>query len=90
LLKPTPSAQEAFTAKSNCGAETREHVRRRGQYLRALAQAFPRLGHIFADRLQRGDKLLNAIAAFGAWKIQIVTRSQSIGSFKPEPKPWVI
>jgi len=58
--------------------------------LKSLKQAFPRLRHIFADRLYRGDKLLNAIAAFGAWKIQIVTRSQSIGTFKPEPKRWVI
>jgi putative transposase len=56
----------------------------------ALRGAFPKLRHIFADRVYRGDKLRNAIAAFGRWAIEIVTRSERIGTFKPEPKRWVI
>ena len=58
--------------------------------LTALGRQFPKLRHVFADRVYRGPKLLNAIAALGKWTIQIVTRTQSIGTFKAEPKRWVI
>ena len=58
--------------------------------LAGLRQTFPKLRHIFADRVYRGDKLKNAIAAFGRWTIEIVTRSEHVGTFKPEPKRWVI
>jgi transposase len=50
----------------------------------------PKLRHIFADRVYRGDKLRNAIADVGRWTIEIVTRSERSGSFKPEPKRWVV
>jgi putative transposase len=58
--------------------------------LARLRQTIPTLRHIFADRVYRGDKLRNAVAEFGRWTIEIVTRSESIGRFKPEPKRWVI
>lgn len=58
--------------------------------LAALRQTFPKLQHIFADRVYRGDKLRNAVAALGRWTIDIVTRSEHVGTFKPEPKRWVI
>jgi putative transposase len=58
--------------------------------LAALRQTFPTLQHIFADRVYRGDKLRNAVAALGRWTIEIVTRSERVGTFKPEPKRWVI
>jgi putative transposase len=58
--------------------------------LAALRRNFPKLRHIFADRVYRGDKLRNAIAAFGRWVIEIVTRKQSVGTFRPEPKRWVV
>ena len=58
--------------------------------LHALRRSFPKLQHIFADRLYRGDKLLNAIADCGKWTIEIVTRSQNVGSFKAEPRRWVV
>lgn len=58
--------------------------------LGSLRRAFPKLRHIFADRVYRGEKLRNAIAAFGRWTIEIVTRSEQVGTFKPEPKRWVI
>jgi putative transposase len=58
--------------------------------LKLLRQTFPGLRHIFADRVYRGEKLRNAIAQFGRWVIEIVTRSERIGTFKPEPKRWVI
>jgi putative transposase len=58
--------------------------------LASLRQSFPRLRHIFADRVYRGKRLRGAIAAFGRWTIEIVTRSEQVGTFKPEPKRWVI
>jgi putative transposase len=58
--------------------------------LGALRATFPKLRHIFADRVYRGKKLRDAAAAFGRWTIQIVTRSERVGTFKPEPKRWVI
>jgi hypothetical protein len=33
--------------------------------LQSLGRAFPKLRHIFADRVYRGQKLINAIADFG-------------------------
>jgi putative transposase len=58
--------------------------------LKSVRRAFPTLHHIFADRVYRGDKLRNAVADCGKWTIQIVTRSQSVGTFKPEPRRWVV
>lgn len=58
--------------------------------LKAVRRAFPSLQHIFADRVYRGDKLCHAIAECGPWSIQIVTRSQSVGTFTPEPRRWVV
>lgn len=58
--------------------------------LGALRDTFPKLQHIFADRVYRGRKLREAVAAFGRWTIEIVTRSEKVGTFKPEPKRWVI
>ncbi len=58
--------------------------------LRALGQRFPKLRHVFADRVYRGPKLLAALADLGKWTIEIVTRSQSVGTFKAEPKRWVV
>lgn len=58
--------------------------------LRSVRRSFPKLRHVFADRVYRGSKLLDALADTGRWTIQIVTRSQSIGTFKPEPRRWVV
>jgi putative transposase len=58
--------------------------------LRSLGRRFPKLRYIFGDRVYRGPKLLDALADLGRWTIEIVTRSQSVGTFKPEPKRWVV
>ena len=54
--------------------------------LGSLRASFPRLRHIFADRVYRGDQLRRAIARFGRWKIEIVSRTERVGTFKPERK----
>lgn len=58
--------------------------------LRLIGRMFPELRYIFADRVYRGPKLLEALADLGKWTIEIVTRSQSVGTFKPEPRRWVV
>jgi putative transposase len=58
--------------------------------LKAARRAFARLRHVFADRVYRGPKLLNAISEVGRWTIEVVTRTQSVGTFKPEKRRWVI
>jgi len=58
--------------------------------LKHIGLIFPNLRHIFADRVYRGKQLLAALTEFGKWFIEIVTRSESAGGFKPEPKRWVI
>jgi putative transposase len=58
--------------------------------LRSIGRMFPKLRHIFADRVYRGPKLLDALADLGKWTIEIVTRSQTVGTFKPEPRRWVV
>ena len=58
--------------------------------LRIISRMFPKLRHIFADRVYRGPKLLKALADLGKWTIEIVTRSQTVGTFKPEPRRWVV
>jgi putative transposase len=58
--------------------------------LKAVRRAFRRLRYLFADRVYRGPKLLNAISEVGRWTIEIVTRTQSFGTFTPEKRRWVI
>jgi putative transposase len=58
--------------------------------LKFIGLIFPKLRHIFADRVYRGKQLPHALAEFGKWVIEIVTRSQSVGTFKAERKRWVI
>jgi len=41
--------------------------------LRIIGRMFPKLRHLFADRVYRGPKLLDAIADLGKWTIEIVT-----------------
>src|SRR5262245_12696365 len=58
--------------------------------LRAVGQRFPKLRHVFADRVYRGQRLLNALADMGEWTIDIITRAQTFGTFKPEPRRWAV
>jgi putative transposase len=58
--------------------------------LRIIGRMFAKLRHFFADRVYRGPKLPAALADLGKWTIEIVTRSQTFGTFKPEPRRWVV
>jgi transposase len=58
--------------------------------LKYIGLIFPKLRHIFADRVYCGKQLPEALAEFGKWITEIVTRSQSVGTFNAERKRWVI
>jgi putative transposase len=53
--------------------------------LAALRRSFPKLRHIFADRVYRGEKLRKAIAEFGRWMIEIVTAPSGSGPSSQSP-----
>jgi putative transposase len=58
--------------------------------LRAVRRAFPGLRHIFADRIYRGEQLLNALADCGPWTIEIVQRPPGVKGFVLLPRRWVV
>jgi putative transposase len=58
--------------------------------LRALRDRFPRLGHVFADRIYRGPQLRGAIADCGPWTIEIVERPPGVKGFQLLPRRWVV
>lgn len=58
--------------------------------LRRLRQAFPTLDHIFADRVYRGEQLLDAVADCGPWTIEIVQRPPGVKGFQLLPRRWVV
>ena len=58
--------------------------------LRSLRQTFPKLRHLFADRVYRGEQLRNAIADCGPWTIQIVERPAGVKGFQLLPRRWVV
>lgn len=58
--------------------------------LKHIGLLFPKLRHIFADGAYRGKKLPDALAEFGRWAIEIITRSENAGTFKVQPRRWVI
>jgi len=58
--------------------------------LRSLRRSFPKLRHIFADRVYRGPQLLAAIADCGPWTIEIVQRPAGVKGFQLLPRRWVV
>lgn len=57
-----------------------EHVRER----------FPKLHHIFADRVYRGKQLVGALSHCGPWTIEIVQRPPGVKGFQLLPRRWVV
>ena len=58
--------------------------------LEGLRNKFPRLRHVFADRIYRGNQLINALAPCGPWTIEIVERPQGVKGFQLLPRRWVV
>ena len=53
-----------------------------------LRRRFPKLHHIFADRVYRGPQLRAAIEHCGPWTIEIVERPPGVKGFQLLPRRW--
>lgn len=58
--------------------------------LRQTRNSFPRLRHVFADRVYRGQQLLAALHDCGPWTIEIVQRAPGVKGFQLLPRRWVV
>src|SRR5215472_12233564 len=58
--------------------------------IEAVHDLFPWLRHLFADSVYNGPNLREAIAKFGDWTIQIVTRGAGVTGFQLLPRRWVV
>jgi putative transposase len=58
--------------------------------LEGLQERFPRLRHVFADRVYRGKQLVNALSHCGPWTIEIVERPPGVKGFQLLPRRWVV
>jgi len=58
--------------------------------LKQLRRQFPKLRHVFADRIYRGNQLLDALSETGRWTIEIVERPPGVKGFQLLPQRWVV
>ena len=58
--------------------------------LERLRMRFPKLRHVFADRIYRGNQLATALSHCGRWTIEIVERPQGVKGFQLLPRRWVV
>jgi transposase len=58
--------------------------------LERLRERYPRLRHVFADRVYRGKQLVDALSHCGPWTIEIVERPLGVKGFQLLPKRWVV
>jgi transposase len=58
--------------------------------IEAIHDLFPWLRHLFADSAYSGDKLLEALAKFGRWSVEIVKRTAEAVGFEVLPRRWVV
>jgi transposase len=58
--------------------------------LKKVRMKFPRLRHVFADRIYRGKQLLDALSDCGPWTVEIVERPQGVKGFQLLPRRWVV
>ena len=61
-----------------------------GLVIEAVHNLFPWLRHLFADSAYAGDKLLNRLAEFGHWTIELVKRPAAAAGFQLLPRRWVV
>ena len=58
--------------------------------LERLRDRFPKLRHLFADRVYRGKQLIDALSHRGPWTIEIVQRPPGVKGFQLLPRRWVV
>src|SRR5256714_13351899 len=82
--------RRAFCSPCWCARRQRPGQSRRGAAARDLAENLPqaalrrRRPGLSRQETAQGDRRIRR------WKIEIVTRTERTGSFKPEPKRWVV
>jgi transposase len=59
------------------------------QLLRRARRLFPFIERIFADGGYAGEKMALVVCQTGAWKLEIVKRSNASG-FEVLPKRWIV
>jgi len=60
-----------------------------GEVLRTARRSFPFIERIFADAGYQGPKMAKMVAKTGAWKLEIVKRSDA-HRFVVLPKRWIV
>jgi transposase len=58
--------------------------------LERLRGRCPKVHHVFADRVYRGQQLVDAVAHCGPWTIEIVERPEGVKGFQLLPRRWVV
>ncbi len=58
--------------------------------LERVRHRFPKLRHVFADRVYRGPQLAGALSHCGSWTIEIVQRPHGVKGFQLLPRRWVV
>jgi transposase len=58
--------------------------------LEHLRTKFPKLRHVFTDRIYRGDQLAGRVAHCGPWTIEVVARPPGVKGFQLLPRRWVV
>lgn len=58
--------------------------------LERVRTCFPKLRHVFADRVYRGKQLVNALSHCGPWDIEIVQRPLGVKGFQLLQRRWVV
>jgi transposase len=58
--------------------------------IEAIHQLFPWLRHLFADSLDNGANLRDALAKLGNWTVEIVKRAADAAGFQLLPRRWVV
>jgi transposase len=58
--------------------------------LERLRRRFPKLRHVVADRIYRGNQLTTALSHCGPWTIEIVERPHGVKGFQLLPRRWVV
>jgi transposase len=58
--------------------------------LELLRRRFPKLRHVFADRIYRGNQLIAALSHCGPWTVEIVERPKGVKGFQLLPRRWVV
>ena len=60
------------------------------ELLRRVRRLFPFIERIFADGGYRGEKMALVVLRTGAWKLEIVKRSDAAKGFEVLPKRWIV